>query len=177
MAYLVRSDGVRWGLPRLDSGDALVPGDPCTPAVVSKLLLLPCCLVDPRAEAQPGVALPAAVCLSEAKDPRVKESGAELRLSGEPAVVKELERRGSVEWPCSYKHFLFLQNQFNRRHQADARDPQTKSMSAAHRASMFTCLSVHTEPSQPRSSNMLKPRCSRSKICLSCKQLSGTSQA
>ncbi len=28
MAYLVRSDGVRWGLLRLDSGDALVPGDP-----------------------------------------------------------------------------------------------------------------------------------------------------
>ena len=108
MAYLVRNDGVRWGLPRLDSGDALVPGDPCTPAVVSKLLLLPCCLVDPRAEAPPGVALPAAVCLSEAKDPRVKESGAELRLSGEPAVVKELERRGSEERPCSYKHAFML---------------------------------------------------------------------
>lgn len=108
MAYLARSDGVRWGRPRLDSGDALVPGDPCTQAVVSKLLLLPCCRMDPRAEALPSVALSAAVCLSVAKDPRLKESGAELRLSGEPAVVKELDRRGNVERPCSYQHAAML---------------------------------------------------------------------
>ncbi len=76
--------------------------------MVSKLLLLPCCRVDSRAEAPPGVALPADVCLSEAKDPRVKESGAELRLSGDPAVVKELDRRGSVERPCSFKHAFKL---------------------------------------------------------------------
>lgn len=137
MAYLVRSDGVRWGLPRLDRGDALVPGDPCTPAVVSKLLLLPCCRVDSRAEAPPGVALLAAVCLSVAK-----ESGAELRLSGDPAVVKELERRGNMERPCSCNHALTLRT---RLHEADASDPQTKvnKCQNAQIQHPHACLCVH----------------------------------
>lgn len=98
----MRNDGVRWGRPRLDSGDGVCTGDPCTAAVVSKLLLEPCCLLDPKEEESPlpeelpGVALLLLpVCLSIAK-----ASGGELRLSGDPAVVKELERRGSAERPC-----------------------------------------------------------------------------
>lgn len=101
--HLVRNGGVRWGLPTLDNGDALGTGDPHTASVVSKLLLEPCCLLDPKEaggplpEELPGVALLLLpVCLSVAK-----ASGGELRLSGDPAVVKELERRGSAERPCS----------------------------------------------------------------------------
>ena len=100
--HLVRNDGVRWGLPTLDNGDGLGTGDPCTAAVVSKLLLDPCCLLDPKEEedplpeALPGFALLLLpVCLSVAK-----ASGGELRLSGDPAVVKELDRQGSAERPC-----------------------------------------------------------------------------
>lgn len=44
-AYLERDEGVCCGLLSPDNVDALVPRDPCTPAVVSRLLLDPCCLL------------------------------------------------------------------------------------------------------------------------------------
>lgn len=42
--YLVGMGGVRCALLSPDNGDALALGDPWTPAVVSRLLLDPCCL-------------------------------------------------------------------------------------------------------------------------------------
>ena len=93
MSHLERYEGVRWGLPA--NGDALAAGEPCTPAVVSRLLLEPCCLLKlPFALLLRGAGLPFEMVLDGELE---KGSGWAVRLSGDPVLVKELDRRGRVD--------------------------------------------------------------------------------
>ena len=76
--------------------------------MVSRLLLDPCCLLKlpfalllegpgvPFKLLLVGIVLPFGVLLKRSLE---KASGMAVRLSGDPALVNELDLRGSVEWP------------------------------------------------------------------------------